>query len=195
MKFDVIRLFKPQLMKPKYFFLLTFIFFCMSANTQNQNKSVSLSITASPFPVEINNAKDFGIIGKISLEFHTSKALSFQGSFYASNTTFFKNNSNNQINSLGVIPSVQYYFYNRQKFNVFGQLGYGFGFEYRTLYSCKIENSALTIFAVGAGANYRLNNKLYFQLHLPYFRAYNITTDYESASGLAVFFGFNFIIK
>ena len=107
-------------MKPKYFFLLTFMFFCMSANTQNQNKSVSLSITASPFPVEINNSKDFWVIGKISLEFHTSKALSFQGSFSASNTTFFKNNSNNQINSLGFIPSVQYYFFNRQNLMFLG---------------------------------------------------------------------------
>ena len=77
-------------MKPKYFFLLTFMFFCMSANTQNQNKSVSLSITASPFPVEINNSKDFGVIGKISLEFHTSKALSFQGSFMRQTQHFLK---------------------------------------------------------------------------------------------------------
>lgn len=35
----------------------------------------------------------------------------------------------------------------------------------------------------------KVNNKVYFQLYLPYFRAYNIITDDESASGLAVSLG------
>ena len=182
-------------MKSKHIFLFLFTSFCLSVSSQDQNKLVSLSVTASPFPVEIENVKDFGIIGKISLEFHTSKTLSFQGSFYSSSTTFFDNNSNKKIRSFGLVPSVQYYFFNHSKFNVFGQLGYGFGFEDRTLYSGKIENSALTIFAVGGGVNYMLYNKLYLQLHLPYFRAYNITSDFESASGFALFIGFNFILK
>lgn len=179
----------------KHLLLFEFIFPFFLGYSQDQNKSVSLSVTASPFPVEIDQSKDLGIIGKISLEFHTSKVLSFQGNFYTSNTTFFENNSNLQMKSFGFIPSVQYYFLNYPRFNVFGQLGYGFGFEDRTLHSGKIENGALTISAIGGGLNYQLNNKLYFQLHLPYFRAYNITANYESASGLAVFIGFNFIIK
>ena len=177
-------------MKPKYFFLLTFIFFCMSANTQNQNKSVSLSITASPFPVEINNAKDFGIIGKISLEFHTSKALSFQGSFYASNTTFFKNNSNNQINSLGFIPSVQYYFFNRQKFNVFGQLGYGFGFEDRTLNSVKLKTVHLPflglvqVLITGLIINYIFNFICHILEHTILQLTMNLLRDLQYSLGL-----------
>lgn len=179
----------------KLLLLFVFIFPFFLGYSQDQNKSVSLSVTASPFPTKSSENKDIGVIGKLSLEFHTSNKLSFQGSFFTSNNIFLKNDSKHQINSYGFIPSVQYYFLNYTRFNVFGQLGYGFGFEGRTLYSGKIENSAITIFAVGGGANYRLNNKLYFQLHLPYFRANNITTDYNSASGLAVFFGFNFIIK
>ena len=90
------------------------------------------------------------------------------------------------------LPSVQYYFVNSSKFNVFGHLGYGFGFEDLTRNYGDIENSALTIFSIGAGANYKLKEKLYAQLHLPYFNAQNITINESLASGLAVFVGFNF---
>ena len=56
----------------------------------------------------------------------------------------------------------------------------------------EIENSALTIFSIGAGANYKLKEKLYVQLHLPYFNAQNITINESVAAGVAVFLGFNF---
>jgi len=55
-----------------------------------------------------------------------------------------------------------------------------------------IENSALTVFSIGAGANYKLRDKLFLQLHLPYFNAQNITINETSSSGVAVFLGFNF---
>jgi hypothetical protein len=71
-------------------------------------------------------------------------------------------------------------------------LGYGFGFEDLTRNYGEIENSALTIFSIGAGLNYKLKEKLYLQLHLPYFNAQNITINESVADGVAVFLGFNF---
>ena len=90
------------------------------------------------------------------------------------------------------MPSIHYYFVNTAKLNVFGQLGYGFGFEDLTRNYGIIENSALTIFSIGAGANYKLKEKLSLQLHLPYFNAQNITINTSVADGIAVFLGFNF---
>ena len=135
---------------------------------------------------------DFGIIAKAGLEFHVSQKVSFQGSFFTSNNVLFKNDSGVSISSYGFVPTVQYYFINKPKFTLFGQLGYGFGFEDLTRNFGTIENSALTIFSVGAGVNYKLNNKLHLQLHLPYFNAQNITINETSSAGVAVFLGFNF---
>ena len=159
---------------------------------QNQKGDISLSITASPFPTTNSNRNDFGVIAKAGMEFHISDNVSFQGSFFTSNNVLFNNDSGININSYGFIPSVQYYFLNKPKFNVFGQLGYGFGFEDLIRNYGEIENSALTIFSIGAGVNYKLKEKLYLQLHLPYFNAQNITINESVADGVAVFLGFNF---
>jgi len=172
--------------------LLFLLVVSLSATAQNQKGDIFLSITASPFPTTYSGNDDFGIIAKAGLEFHLSKKVSFQGSFFTSNNVLFKNDSGTNINSYGFIPSVQYYFVNTSKFNVFGHLGYGFGFEDLPRNYDTIENSALTIFSIGAGANYKLKEKLYVQLHLPYFNAQNITVNETSASGVAVFLGFNF---
>lgn len=112
--------------------------------------------------------------------------------FFTSDNVLFKNESDININSYGFIPSVQYYFVNTAKINIFAQLAYGFGFEDLTRNYGAIENSALTIFSIGAGVNYKLKEKLYLQLHLPYFNAQNITIDESVAAGVAVFLGFNF---
>ena len=171
---------------------LFFLVVSLSVVAQNQKGAISLSITASPFPTTYSGNHDFGVISKAGLEFQVSDKVSVQGSFFTSNNVLFKNDSGVSINSYGFIPSVQYYFVNTSRFNVFGQLGYGFGFEDLTRYQGAIENSALTIFSIGAGANYKLKDKLFLQLHLPYFNAQNITVNETSASGVAVFLGFNF---
>jgi hypothetical protein len=159
---------------------------------QNQKGDISLSITASPFPSSNSNSNDFGVIAKAGMEFHISDKVSFQGSFFTSNNVLFKNESGININSYGFAPTVHYYFVNTVRVNVFGQLGYGFGFEDLTRNYGEIENSALTIFSIGAGLNYKLKEKLYLQLHLPYFNAQNITINQSVAAGVAVFLGFNF---
>jgi opacity protein-like surface antigen len=172
--------------------LLFLVALSLPVVAQNQRGDILLSITASPFPTTNSNSNDFGVIAKAGLEFQISDNVSFQGSFFTSNNVLFKNESDININSYGFIPSVHYYFFNQPKFNVFGQLGYGFGFEDLTRYQGAIENSALTIFSIGAGANYKLKEKLYLQLHLPYFNAQNITINESVAAGVAIFVGFNF---
>jgi len=160
--------------------------------SQNKKGDISLSITASPFPTTNSDSHDFGIIAKAGLEFHLSNTVSFQGSFFSSNNVLFKDESGVSINSYGFVPSIHYYFVNTAKLNVFGQLGYGFGFEDLTRNYGVIKNSALSIFSIGAGANYKLKEKLYLQLHLPYFNTKNITVNESAAGGVAVFLGFHF---
>jgi hypothetical protein len=176
----------------KHLLSLLLLFATLTSFSQNKKGDISLSITASPFPTTNSNSNGFGVIAKAGMEFHVSENVSFQGSFFTSNNVLFKNDSGININSYGFIPSVQYYFLNKPKFNVFGQLGYGFGFEDLTRNYGEIENSALTIFSIGAGANYKLKEKLYLQLHLPYFNAQNITINESVAAGVAIFVGFNF---
>ena len=176
----------------KHLLSLLLVMATLTGFSQNKKGDISLSITASPFPTSNSNSNDFGVIAKAGMEFHISDNVSFQGSFFTSNNVLFKNDSGININSYGFIPSVQYYFVNTPRFNVFGQLGYGFGFEDLTRNYGEIENSALTIFSIGAGANYKLKEKLYVQLHLPYFNAQNITINESVADGVAVFLGFNF---
>lgn len=175
----------------KHYLTLLLVFAPFFGSAQNEKGAVALSITASPFPTS-GDSNDFGVIAKAGLEFHISEKVSFQGSFFTSNNVLFKNESDININSYGFIPSVQYYFVNTAKINVFGQLAYGFGFEDLTRNYDAIENSALTIFSIGAGVNYKLKEKLYLQLHLPYFNAQNITIDESVASDVAIFLGFNF---
>ena len=163
--------------------------------SQNTKGDLAISLTASPFTTQDSNSDDLGIIGKASLEFFLSGEVSLLGSFFTSNNTLFNNNSGTTINSYGFIPSIQYYFLDKPKINVFGQLGYGFGFEDLTRNYGDIENSALTIFSIGAGMNYKLNEKLFLQLSLPYFKAKNITINENAADGIAIFIGFNFKLK
>ena len=176
----------------KHVLTLLLVVATLTSFAQNKKGDISLSITASPFPTTYSGNHDFGIIAKAGLEFHVSEKISFQGSFFTSNNVLFKNDSGVSISSYGFVPTVQYYFINKPKFTLFGQLGYGFGFEDLTRNFGAIENSALTIFSVGAGVNYKLNNKLHLQLHLPYFNAQNITINESSSAGVAVFLGFNF---
>lgn len=180
------------IMRLKVIFLTPFLLISLFSYSQQKKGDLSISVTGSPFLTKDSNSDDLGLIGKASLEFFLSNKVSVSGSFFTSNNTILKNDSENTINSYGFIPSVQYYFLDKPKINVFGQLGYGFGFEDLTRDFGNIENSALTIFSFGAGVNYRLNEKLMLQLLFPYFKAKNITINENAADGVALFFGFNF---
>ena len=182
-------------MKSNHSILFITLLLSFHSFSQNTKGDLAISLTASPFTTQDSNSDDLGIIGKASLEFFLSGEVSLLGSFFTSNNTLFNNNSGTTINSYGFIPSIQYYFLDKPKINVFGQLGYGFGFEDLTRNYGDIENSALTIFSIGAGMNYKLNEKLFLQLSLPYFKAKNITINENAADGIAIFIGFNFKLK
>ncbi|SRX52663.1 outer membrane beta-barrel protein [Aequorivita sp. CIP111184] len=170
-------------------FLFTFLF-CSITFAQNQKSEMILSIALSPYPTTTNNEDDFGAIGLASFEFFVSNKVSLSGSFFTSNNTLVKDNSGVTIHSYGFMPSIHYYFVNKEKWNVFAQVGYGFGFEDQT--QGYIENSALTIYNIGPGAHYRIGEKLYLKLLLPYFNAQNITLNVDAADGIAVFLGLAF---
>lgn len=171
--------------------LLLFSFlFCITVFGQNQKGETLLSLGISPYPTTTNNKDDFGAIGLGSFEFFVSNKISLSGSFFTSNNTLLKDNSGVTIHSYGFIPSIQYYIVNKEKWNIFAQAGYGFGFEDQT--QGYIENSALTVYNLGAGAHYRVGEKLYLKLLLPYFNAKNITLNVDAANGIAFFLGLAF---
>lgn len=176
---------------------IVFLILCaigMTTTTQAQHKkgTIMTSLLVSPFPTTSDDQDDFGIIGKINLEFFVADNVSFSGSFFTTNNTLINNDSGLTIHSYGFIPSIQYYLLNNEKFNLFGQLGYGFGFEDRTRGT--IENSALTVVSAGLGANYKLTEKLYLKGVLPYFKGQNITIDEKAVDGVAVFLGVNYAL-
>lgn len=170
----------------KLFFVFALLLFVIAIG-QNQKGEMLLSASVSPYPTTTNNEDDFGALGLVSFEFFLFKNASLSGSFFTSNNTLFKNNSDVTIHSYGFIPSIQYYVLNKEKWNVFAQLGYGYGFEDQT--QGYIQNSALTVYNIGAGAHYKIGEKLFLKLQLPYFNAKNITLNVDAASGVAVFLG------
>ncbi|KJJ38696.1 outer membrane beta-barrel protein [Aequorivita vladivostokensis] len=170
--------------------LIAFVLFCAILQAQNQKGEMILSVAVSPYPTTTNNEDDFGTIGLASFEFFVSDKVSLSGSFFTSNNTLIKDNSGVTIHSYGFVPSIHYYFVNKERWNVFAQAGYGFGFEDQT--QGYIENSALTIYNIGPGAHYRIGEKLYLKLLLPYFSARNITLNVDAADGIAGFLGLGF---
>jgi hypothetical protein len=152
-------------MYKKNFILLACLFTIFLGFSQQQKGDLSISLTASPFPTKGENSGDFGVIGKVGMEFFLSDKVSATGSFFTSNNTVIKNDSGTTINSYGFIPTIQYYFLNKAKVNIFGQLGYGMGFDDLTRESGIIENSALTLLAIGAGVNYKIKDKLFYNYH------------------------------
>ena len=172
---------------------LFFVCFCLLGSilySQNNKGEMLLSLAVSPYPTTTNNHDDFGALGLASFEFFVSNKVSLSGSFFTSNNTLIKNNSGVTIHSYGFVPSIHYYFVNKEKWNVFAQAGYGYGFEDQT--QGYIQNSALTIYNIGPGAHYRIGEKLYIKLLLPYFNARNVTLNVDAASGITGFLGLAF---
>lgn len=170
----------------KLLFSILFLIAFNSVYSQYKKGDVSLSIQGAPFTTGYG-IDDFGFIGLATSEFFIIPKLSAGVSFFTSNNTAFKNNSGTTIHSYGVIPSLQYYAFNKNKFNVFGQIGYGYGFE--DLTRGYIENSALTVFNIGVGGNYNFSENWMIKLTIPYFKAQNVTIDASAADGVTAFIG------
>ncbi len=166
---------------------LPMLFITLISYSQHQKGNWNASAAISPYPIEVNGENDFGVLGIGTLEFFISEKVSFSGSFFTSNNDLFKNDSDLKLRSYGFIPAVQYYFWNKEKFAVYAQAGYGFGFksDERT----NLDNEALRLYNLGAGAKYHLSEKWFVSLLLPYFNAKDITINRDEASGVAVFLG------
>lgn len=147
----------------KYFFMkklftVSLILLCSVLYSQNQKGEMLLSVAVSPYPTTTNNEDDFGAMGFVSFEFFVSRKVSLSGSFFTTNNTLITDNSGLTVHSYGFIPSITYYFVNKDKWNVFAQAGYGYGFEDQT--QGYIQNSALTVYNVGPGTHYKIGKKI-----------------------------------
>ena len=151
-----------------------------------------LSVTFAPYPTTSNGEKDFGIIAKVDAEFLLTNRLSLVTSGFYSNNTAFDNASGITFNAFGVIPSLQYYILNKEKWNVYALAGYGFGFTDRSFRDS--QNSAITVATFGAGAQYKVGNKWFLKLQLPYFKAQNISFDFTEVEGIAPFIGVSYLL-
>lgn len=166
------------------------VLFCSMLYSQNQKGEMMLSVALSPYPTTTYGENDFGAMGMASFEFFVGNKVSLSGSFFTTNNTLITNNSGLTIHSYGFTPSIHYYFVNNEKWNVFAQAGYGFGFEDHT--QGYIQNSALTIYNIGLGAHYKVAENLYVKLLIPYFKARNITLNVDAADGVAAFLGIGY---
>ena len=116
-------------MKKVFLPLVFILIFSLSTSAQNKKGEWTLSLTASPYPTTTNGENDFGAIGLLSLEYLVSDKVSVAMSLFNSNNTVINDNSGVAIRGYGIVPSVQYYFINKAKYNICGQLGYGLGFS------------------------------------------------------------------
>lgn len=157
---------------------------------QNEKGDWNISLSASPYPTESYGENDFGFIGLAGMEFFVSEHVSLGGYFFTSDNSTFKNDSNFSIKSYGFVPSIQYYFVNKPKWNVYGHAGYGFGFDNDT--RSGNNGHALRIYSIGPGAHYVLNNRLNIKFFFPYFNTRNKTLEVDAVDGIAVFLGVAF---
>lgn len=160
------------------------------ANAQHEKGDISVGLLAAPLTTD--GQDDLGVISKLNAEFFVSSKFSFSSHFFISNNTLFRDQFENREarHSYGILATGQYYFINKEKWQAFGQLGYGFGFDDTT--SGVAQNSALTIWTFGIGGVYRFSEHLGVKLMTPYFRARNITFDSNAARGVTVFLGFDY---
>ena len=173
----------------KLLFSILFLITFNSAYSQYKKGDVSLSIQGAPFITQ-DGPDDVGLMGLATAEFFIIPKLSAGISFFTTNNTVLENKSGTTIHSYGVVSSLQYYAFNKDKFNVFAQIGYGYGFE--DLTRGYIENSALTVFNIGVGGNYNFSEHWHIKLTIPYFKAQNVTIDATAADGATAFIGIGY---
>lgn len=75
-----------------------------------------LSVGFSPYLTKTDNYNDFGILALVSFEFFVFEKVSLSGSFFISNNNLFKNSSDVTIHSYGIVPSIHYYFIDKENF-------------------------------------------------------------------------------
>lgn len=155
--------------------------------SQFQKNDKLVAFTVAPYPTTTNNENDLGLIIKADAEFFTTNKLSFVTTAFYSSNTAFTNASGVGLNAYGIIPSLQYYVINKERWSIHLLGGYGLGFTDRDFRSSN--NSAISILSLGAGASYKLKERFYLKLQLPYFKAQNISFNIPEVEGAAPFLG------
>ncbi|MFC4633805.1 outer membrane beta-barrel protein [Dokdonia ponticola] len=168
------------------------VFFYQNGFSQLEKGDRLFTVTLAPYPTTSNGEKDFGMIVKADAEFLLTNRLSFVTSGFYSNNTTFDNVSGISFNAFGIVPSLQYYAMNKEKWSVYGLAGYGFGFTDRNFRGS--QNSAITVVTLGAGVHYKLKNKWYLKFQLPYFKAQNISFGFTEVEGIAPFIGVSYLL-
>lgn len=176
----------------KTILLLFFIGLFINCLSQTQKGDMALAVSAAPYTEQ--NSDNVGLITNVSFEYFLSSKVSLQSNFIIANNSVLYEDDDRSVTAYGFLPSIQYYFLNKEKFQILGQFGYGFGFDDETRSFGVIENSALRIFSIGFGGNYTISDKLQIKLFVPYFDAKNITLNETSANGITAFLGFNFML-
>ena len=168
------------------------VFFYQNGFAQLEKGDQLLSATVAPYPTTTNGEKDFGVIAKVDSEFLVSNRLAIVTSAFYSNNTTFDNASGVTFNAFGIIPSLQYYIVHKEKWNIAGFAGYGFGFTDRSFRDS--QNSAITVTTLGASAQYQVASKWYLKLQVAYFKAKNISFDFTEVEGIAPFIGISYLL-
>lgn len=180
-------------MKNRIFFCaLWCLFMCQNVFSQLEKGDQLVSMTFAPYPTTSVGQNDLGIILKADAEFMVTNRLSFVTSEFYSNNTTFDNASGISFNAFGIVPSLQYYGINKEKWTVFGLAGYGFGFTDRNFRGS--ENSAISVVTFGAGVHYKVADKWFVKLQVPYFKAQNISFGFTEVEGVAPFIGVSYLL-
>ena len=177
-------------MQKPWLLTLCFLLIASVGISQFSNNDKLLSVTVAPYPTESLDQEDFGIIVKADMEIFLANRLSLVTSAFYSSNTAFKNASGLSLNAYGIVPSLQYYILNKERLSLNILAGYGFGFTDRTINTA--QNSAMTIVTLGAGITYKVSERLYAKLQIPYFKAQNISFDFTEVEGAAPFIGLSY---
>lgn len=174
-------------MKEHLIVLVVFLLVSFKGYSQFQKNDNVLALTVAPYPTTMNDQNDFGLILKADAEFFIGKKLSFVTTGFYSSNTAFTNASGFPLRAYGIIPALQYYIINGERWALHILGGYGLGFTDRDFRSS--QNSAISVLSLGVGASYKLKERLYLKLQLPYFRAQNISFGLTEVEGAAPFIG------
>lgn len=174
-------------MKKQLFVIVLCLLASFEAISQFQKNDNLVALSVAPYPTTTSDENDFGLILKVDAEFFIANKLSFVTTAFYSSNTAFTNASGVALQAYGIIPSLQYYLINKERWSIHLLGGYGFGFTDRDFRGS--QNSAISIFSLGVGASYKLKERLYLKLQLPYFKAQNMSFDITEVEGAVPFIG------
>lgn len=168
----------------KLFFIL--LFACSMLSAQEMHRPMKLSVTGSPL-LSTGQDADNGLNGfflRTALSTYLAPNTSVQFNFIYS---FYNNlqisNQNSNYTAYALLPSLRYEIIHLSKWDFFVEAGVGFGtiqyeadnenfstFEHSNL------SGGISILSLGGGVHYLINEKVAFEVLMPYVLTTNITS-------------------